>query len=85
MGLFGSVFLILNEMVGVSQKDKFNCILFCFWPITAMLLALIIYYSDNWRLLWISLAIIQLISTVILFFKLLESPRYLIMYRNDFI
>lgn len=84
MGSFGSVFLIMNELVETRQKDKFNCILFCYWAGTAILLAPIVYYWDNWRLLWLLLALMQLILTPVFYCFLLESPRYLVIYKKDF-
>ena len=72
-------FFFFGEVVGDKKRQKYSVFVQIFWTLGAMLLTLLFFLIDNWRLNWIIVVVIPaLIKMFLLLFYIEETPQFLI-------
>nr|XP_054774648.1 organic cation transporter protein-like [Lytechinus pictus] len=77
-GIVYSAFVLANEIVGPSKRNWAGNVVWCFFSIGIMGLALLAYLIRNWRYLQLTVSVIPVLL-LITGLTIPESPRWLIM------
>jgi len=65
-------FFFFGEVVGDKKRQQYSVLVQVFWTIGAMLLALLFFLIDNWRLNWIIVVVIPAIIKLIVLLLYIE-------------